>query len=516
MKRLRRIARRAEEADRRPRKVTTMLYKFFAVLITLAITLKVDAAVHIVVSGESIQASVNTAADGDTIVLDDGLHSETVVLNNRSIILGSRFILDQDTTHIGSTNLSSGLIGTDTLSCVVVVSGGSSYTRIVGITLSDGLGTRSNRLNARVGGAIYLSGSDLLIEHSRIRDCSASLGGGICLDGESSLGDSATIWMSNVIVEGCVSANAGGGINCQDGTVFIDSCVFINNLSGEFGGAAYISRCRAQIQACNFSQNDAEYTGGLRWINNVGSIELCSFEDNGFQAQSVSSHLHCSGNRTEISGCRFGSSQSGVIGVFLYSDDFDSLATFRGNIVEGLTTLDITGSLGLFSGPGDISYNIFRNNVNINGGAIYVADGVFARIHHNVFENNRSTMPTGGSVLQIAGVNTVRIDSNLIVGNQGPTMTCSIFPNGCVNTIHADNNWWGHESGPFDPLHNPAGQGDTVSNEDVDFTPWLTSPPDTSMPNDVSRAQPVTPSTWRLSPIVHYSSENERIVSLSR
>jgi rhodanese-related sulfurtransferase len=38
--------------------------------------------------------------------------------------------------------------------------------------------------------------------------------------------------------------------------------------------------------------------------------------------------------------------------------------------------------------------------------------------------------------------------------------------------IDAQLNWWGDESGPFDPLDNPDGQGDKVS-QWVDYEPWL-------------------------------------------
>ena len=40
--------------------------------------------------------------------------------------------------------------------------------------------------------------------------------------------------------------------------------------------------------------------------------------------------------------------------------------------------------------------------------------------------------------------------------------------------IDAENNWWGHASGPYHPTLNPGGLGDEVSDY-VDFDPWLTS-----------------------------------------
>jgi hypothetical protein len=41
--------------------------------------------------------------------------------------------------------------------------------------------------------------------------------------------------------------------------------------------------------------------------------------------------------------------------------------------------------------------------------------------------------------------------------------------------VLAENNWWGDATGPYNPITNPGGLGDTVSHY-VDYDPWLTSP----------------------------------------
>lgn len=41
--------------------------------------------------------------------------------------------------------------------------------------------------------------------------------------------------------------------------------------------------------------------------------------------------------------------------------------------------------------------------------------------------------------------------------------------------VLAENNWWGDATGPYNPLTNPGGLGDTVSHF-VDYDPWLTAP----------------------------------------
>jgi hypothetical protein len=44
-------------------------------------------------------------------------------------------------------------------------------------------------------------------------------------------------------------------------------------------------------------------------------------------------------------------------------------------------------------------------------------------------------------------------------------------------TIIAQENWWGHLTGPYHATTNPDGQGDTVSDY-VDYDPWVVDPDD--------------------------------------
>ena len=60
---------------------------------------------------------------------------------------------------------------------------------------------------------------------------------------------------------------------------------------------------------------------------------------------------------------------------------------------------------------------------------------------------------------------------NNITDNEG----CGVRNVDATLVVLAENNWWGHATGPYNPLTNPAGLGDTVSHF-VDYDPWLTSP----------------------------------------
>lgn len=62
------------------------------------------------------------------------------------------------------------------------------------------------------------------------------------------------------------------------------------------------------------------------------------------------------------------------------------------------------------------------------------------------------------------------INENQILGN-----SWGVF-NATGQVVDATNNWWGSSSGPYQPLLNPQGEGEQVS-DNVDFIPWQTRPP---------------------------------------
>jgi parallel beta-helix repeat protein len=68
---------------------------------------------------------------------------------------------------------------------------------------------------------------------------------------------------------------------------------------------------------------------------------------------------------------------------------------------------------------------------------------------------------------------TPNVYSNSIEGNRyGMAVSANVH-------VIAENNWWGHLSGPYHASLNPSGQGDEITG-DVDFDPWLITDPITS------------------------------------
>lgn len=69
-------------------------------------------------------------------------------------------------------------------------------------------------------------------------------------------------------------------------------------------------------------------------------------------------------------------------------------------------------------------------------------------------------------------VTNVYINGNAFVGNLQWGVNAIAVSSGIVD---ATNNWWGEPSGPYHPVLNPSGIGDSVSDK-VMFKPFLIGP----------------------------------------
>ncbi len=105
---------------------------------------------------------------------------------------------------------------------------------------------------------------------------------------------------------------------------------------------------------------------------------------------------------------------------------------------------------------------------------------------HGIFVNGSGANPNISYTLLTANVNGLYatgyanpvISTNDIISNTD----YGVYNEPWSTEVNAENNWWGHASGPYHPTLNSAGRGNKVS-DNVDFSPWRT----------VSSAQDVTP-----------------------
>ena len=188
--------------------------------------------------------------------------------------------------------------------------------------------------------------------------------------------------------------------------------------------------------------------------------------------------------------------------------------------------------VGSVSLPIAIDNSIFRNNLRALGGASAMT------IRKCLFENNVYAY----SGEQFAPVHEINgfLDANHPAnpnsfinnnGNPGPDYQFSYLPGGglLARSVHnsieqtdsdARNNWWGTDSGPFNAVLNPTGQGDSVyfGNDPGGFLlPFLTQPPSTNPPPVVRFiTPPLTPAIPGEKIIVQWRAQDDTQITTQR
>ena len=133
---------------------------------------------------------------------------------------------------------------------------------------------------------------------------------------------------------------------------------------------------------------------------------------------------------------------------------------------DGIYIGDTTGN----NPAGSITVTITNNIVSgWQHGINLVSSVTGATITGNTIQNN---VAAGSGVHVDSGINAanIHVNFNTIAGNSGSGGYG--VSNGGTGTLDAKYNYWGAASGPYHPINNPSGLGDSVS-DNVDFYPWI-------------------------------------------
>ncbi len=142
-------------------------------------------------------------------------------------------------------------------------------------------------------------------------------------------------------------------------------------------------------------------------------------------------------------------------------------------------TLHVAGGMDGIEINQTVSGLLHRNAItgasDVGSNGIAVAIGSSQSTTLQIASNRVTTFATGLSVANAmppggAAAQAVAAHNNCIFNNAtfGANNTTAI-------TVDAVNNWWGAASGPFNPVSNPGGTGNAVSNG-VTFLPFLAAP----------------------------------------
>ena len=347
-------------------------------LLVFASTLQYSQIINVPTDQSTIQAGIDAATKGDTVLVAEGTYYENINFKGKAITVASLFYLDQDTSHISKTIIDgSKPSNTNKASVVTFESGEDTNSVIMGFTIIGGSGTLSEYIK---GGGIFINNSSASILNNVIRNNvinaknNQAYGGGICCHSNPQNNEPTIIYNNTIIYNKALTNTEPGG----------------------YGGGVDIWQSDVIMKYNTITHNE------------VGGGEICYGPGVKLTYSTAKSII----DNNIISFNTFSNSQTGTGALFLvYTNGVKVL----NNIFEGNSGI-IGGGLNLTQTKGGtISNNIFKGNSAMVGGGIFSSNSNSV-IEKNKFINNYADT-TGGGIC-VAGNSNLEIKNNLIVNNK--------------------------------------------------------------------------------------------------
>ena len=220
----------------------------FAALVLLSLPAPGAAAtLNVPADYATIQAAINAASNGDTILVSDGTYTENIDFKGKAITLKS--INGPSTTIIDGGSI-------DTV--VKFITNETSSSVIDGFTIRNGLATS----NYTEGGGIFVASASPTISNNKIINNKACAGGGIGLYFSSPTIQKNII--SNNAQGGCVGGTGGGGILIGGAShpQILNNTISNNSMGSDGGGISLFAGGTPTIQGNTITGNTASGQGG--------------------------------------------------------------------------------------------------------------------------------------------------------------------------------------------------------------------------------------------------------------
>lgn len=393
----------------------------------------------------TIQAAIDAAIDGDTVIVKPGRYIENLDFKGKTITLRS-------TNPADANVVMSTIIDGGSKSACILIKNVKGEAIIDGLTLTNGTGISVQGVDdtwRTCGGAIFISASSVTIRNNIIQGNSAVYGGGIRADYWN---HNYTLRIEHNTVQQNTSTEGGGGIVIQNGKSIIDSNIIRENQAlgnnsdsrGWGGGIEVFTDADTTITNNTIAQNKANIAGGIYGQDNAQTIISANLiQDN--TADSNGGVL-CYNNSIDISDNTFSGNSSPNFNYALYigalQDETLSTVTIMKNIFEnGFGTIYLRdgsarvelnqfkqnqGTFRIYQGNHTVKNNTFSGNHSDYGGALLVSGNVPSVVLvGNTFANNSATYH-GGAVYVGSGAK--------LLNESGGTL-----PNPDTYNIYANN-----------------------------------------------------------------------------
>ena len=417
----------------------------------------------------TIQAGIDMAMDGDTVLVAPGTYVETIDLSGKAITLkGSNATID-----------AAGL-GT----AITIASGEGPDTVVQGFTIVNGAGSDVHADGTTHGGAIVIVGTSPTIADCIHNDNQAGTGGAIYIENGSPLLDHCTFNANHAVgpiaLGGAIHAigsevtlnncgfflnradvefnGSGGAIAAEEGTTLVmDECHLHGNVARVHGGAVYCQMSDLTIIATPFHVNEAMLGGAISCLN--GPYHLVDCLIYGSTSIGLGGAINAQHADALIEGCDIAANHAGSGGGALFAYASDTVVrgtTFTGNIAD-----DSGGAISALEGTGDYANCLFIDNAaELVGGAMLNLQ-VATTISNCTYWSNHSD-DTGGAIYDHV-ISTTDIVNTIFRGNTPEQLSGA---EGAVTTAT-----WSNIEGGY------AGEGN------IDSDPLFVDPDDAKAPD---------------------------------
>jgi predicted outer membrane repeat protein len=247
----------------------------------------------------TIQAAVNISADGDVILVSNGVYTATVSpVVNITRLVEIQSVNGAEVTIIDGQGERSGVhINQSTVSDIPVC--------IAGFTIANCFAAGSGSGSGSGAGIYIYSSRDVNISDCIISNNIANYGGGIHKGWRRNNLTLSNCWFSH----NEATNNYGGGVYAAGnaGRIELFAYRFVSNSAALYGGGFYASDISVLIDGCQFVSNTCSSSGGgvMLNISPDAVISRCTFEDNQSTAPGGALYVRHSAQNVFVSNCVF-------------------------------------------------------------------------------------------------------------------------------------------------------------------------------------------------------------------